>query len=216
MSNHISAINTAPQALNSMYLIGNFKELFDPSLEKVKSNKSMSDLVESIWQTTQTRYKSQNDKRLAQYPALVSSIILIANHYDDLKNMNKEYLSALSYATYYLTNGLTNDLVLLFGDGILIDKIIKKLKVKDLDRSSKNYYTLNTMGNFLGYYYNNMQKQNINQIKLYLNDYIDSLDVDQLKKLKPLFELTDEDLDYVYKYLFMSSDNHDKKGATKR
>lgn len=202
MTNYKTAIDIAPYALNSMHLIGNFKELFDPSLEIVKNNKDMKVLVEKTWEQSQKRYSAQHDPTLGQYPALLSSVILIANHYDDVKNMDIKHLSALSHATYYLTNGITTDLVLLFGDGILMDKIMQKTETKNIDNFSKAYYTLNTMGNFLNQYNNLKPTTSSDEIKQYLNNYIDSLDIEQVKHLDPMYKLSTDDINIAYELLF--------------
>lgn len=202
MTNHKSAIDTASQALNSMHLIGNFKELFVQSFETVKNNENMKNLVEQTWHQSKKRYSYQQDPILGQYPAFLSSVILIANHYDDIKDMNINHLSALSYATYYLTNGKTNELVSLFGDGILIEKIMQKTETKNIDDFSKAYYTLNTMGNFLNQYNNLKPTTSSDEIKQYLNNYIDSLDIEQVKHLDPMYKLSTDDINIAYELLF--------------
>lgn len=216
MSNQKSAVETSSHAINSMPLIGNFKELFDQSLEIVKNNQNMESLVEIVWTQTQKRYPGQRGKGIAQYPALLTSVILVANHYDVLKDMDKKHLSALSYATYYLTNGVTPDMVSLFGDGILIDKIMKKVETKGTDNYSKNYCTLNAMGNFLKEYNNLNPIYSSEQIKQYLNNYIDTLTPEQVKHLEPMYKVSTEDINIAYKLLFSSNSTNQTEGENKR
>ena len=216
MSNQKSAVETSSHAINSMPLIGNFKELFDESLKIVRNNQNMETLVENVWTQTQKRYPGQRGKDIAQYPALLSSVILVANHYDVLKDMDRNHLSALSYATYYLTNGVTTDMVSLFGDDVLIDKIIKKVETRGIDNYSKNYYTLNAMGNFLNEYNNLNPTYSSEQIKQYLNNYIDTLTPEQLKHLEPMYKVSAEDINIAYNLLFSSNGTNQTEGENKR
>lgn len=199
MNEKTSVIDIAPQAIEAM-CYGDFKERFIPCFETVKQNADMLVLVGNIWQATNKRFpKEQNSNDIiARYPALLTSFILVANHYEELKNTNPNHLSALAHATYYLTNGLTEDLVTLFGDGLLISKIDDKVDSRHNDASARQVHTLNAMSYLFNEYQNLKQNQESEQIKQNLCNYIDALAPAEVKHLEPTFALNEEDFELIY------------------
>lgn len=202
MSNESNVIDIATQAIDVVYY-GDFKERFEPCFEKVKNNADMLSLVGNIWKATNKRFPVSKNPAdiIARYPALLTSFILVANHYEILKDTNANHLSALAHATYYLTNGVTNDMVELFGDGLLIDKIDAKVDPRHNEASARQIHTLNAMGNFLKQYYVLKQNQDIKAIRQHLNNYIDGLTSDEVKHLEPMYQLSAEDFELVYDLL---------------
>lgn len=217
MSENQNALKTAQTAINTMYLIGDFEERFIPCLETVKNDSNMTTLVNNIWLATNKRFpEHQNyDHTIARYPALLTSIILVANHYEDLKTTDKEQLSALAHATYYLTNGATTDMVELFGDGSIIKSIDKKLDPHHNNTSYYQAYTLNAMGNILKQYSYVSQTHNKERIKKYLNNYIKSLTTDEVKNLEPMYQLKEEDMIDAYSLLLSLGNSTGEKGDIK-
>ena len=197
-------LNEGIKAIRSKEYIHEFEGDYLNSLDHIATDNNKMALAISIFE--QIKIKADNSSNpvfLSLYPEFLSSLLLVDRHYDAIKDTDPKYLETLSYATFYLTGNKTEDMVSLFGDGL----IISKLRSKTRDRQ----VILNAMGNFLGRY-QKKDEESKEDLKARLISYTQAASPSDLSSLEPLYKMNDELMKEALKIIFPKPD---KGGQTK-
>lgn len=183
MDNYRDVLSIAQIAIGEMIIGKELKNIYDMELNKLKTDNEKVSLINLVWPEINKIYKG-NDKKLAQYPALLTSIVLIEKKYDALKDIDPSILAILAYSTYYIGLENISDVVTLFKDGVIINKLMAKFQNENICENSKNYYIMETMNYIFNRF--NDKERGIN--------YLDNSTVTQLKNIMLNPELNEDSI----------------------
>ena len=170
-------INEALHAIKSGEYIKQFQTEYINSLNNIMLDSNKMNLTISILDELLTNKNNKKLKEIDYAPTLLSSIVLSDRYYDQLKDKDQKLLVILSYCSYYLVGTNTDDFILLFGDGLLVNKLI--------NNKEKDYvYLLDDMGKALNSFNFRKDLEDINIIK---QDLIENST--NINNLEPLFKL---------------------------
>lgn len=177
-----------------IYLTDSFKEACVDSMKLIKGDEEKEKLVQQISSEISSIYSEdkKNNNALVIYPAKLTSCVIVANCYEQIKDTKPKYLAVLSYATFYCTGGVVDEMVELFGDGVIIGKVINKTDYLYNDSYSRKVSSLNTIGSLLKHYRALKKATTSSEVIPYLTSYVDNLKPVDLRKLEPLY--TDENV----------------------
>lgn len=161
-------INEALKAIKSGEYIKEFQMSYMESLNNVMLDSNKMKLAINVFEEIKKNKNNKKLKEIDYYPTLLSSFILTDRYYEDLKDIDKNLLVTLSYSSYYLVGTNTDDFMILFGDGELVNKL-----------SNNKQDLLDNMSKALNFFNKRKDFKDIDGIKKYLilnSSYLDDLE----------------------------------------